>query len=47
MVKDSYLLLKLKRIKKNTVSLKVIKKEKKEKQHKYNLHLAIAPTKNI
>ncbi len=34
-------------IKKNTVSLKVIKKEKKEKQHKYNLHLAIAPTKNI
>ena len=34
-------------IKKNTTSLKVIKKEKKEKQHKYNLHLAIAPTKNI
>ena len=34
-------------IKKNIVSLKVIKKEKKEKQHKYNLHLAIAPTKNI
>ena len=34
-------------IKKNIASLKVIKKEKKEKQHKYNLHLAIAPTKNI
>ena len=34
-------------IEKHTVSLKVIKKEKKEKQHKYNLHLAIAPTKNI
>ena len=34
-------------IKKYIVSLKVIKKEKKEKQHKYNLHLAIAPTKNI
>ena len=34
-------------IEKHTVSLKVIKKVKKEKQHKYNLHLAIAPTKNI
>jgi 16S rRNA (uracil1498-N3)-methyltransferase len=37
----------IEKIKKNIVSLKVIKKEKKEKQHKYNLHLAIAPTKNI